>query len=291
MAGSGRRPFLFRGGRAPAGDPDRRLSPVSSRAEVPVRNPTRSSLVLLLAATAFPVPAAPPAAKPEPKAPSFESRFEGMRFRNIGPFRGGRVTAVAGVRGQRNVAYQGATGGGVWKTTDGGTSWEAVSDKDFRTGSVGAVAVRRVGPERRLGRDGRGADPRQRLARRRRLALDRRGADAGSTSAWRPRSRSRPCASTRRTPTSAWVAAQGKVWGPSEERGVYRTKDGGKTWTRVLFVDAATGASDLVLDPSNPRILYAGDLAGRCGARGSSSRAVPGAASGARTTAATPGRS
>jgi hypothetical protein len=72
--------------------------------------------------TSFAAPAAPP------EEPSFESRMEGMRFRNIGPFRGGRVTAVAGVRGQRNVAYQGATGGGVWKTTDGGASWEAVSD-------------------------------------------------------------------------------------------------------------------------------------------------------------------
>ncbi len=222
-----------------------------------MRNPTRSSLALLLAATAFPVPAAPPAAKPEPKAPSFESRFEGMRFRNIGPFRGGRVTAVAGVRGQRNVAYQGATGGGVWKTTDGGTSWEAVSDKDFRTGSVGAVAVAESDPN--VVWAGMGEAP-------------IRGNVSHGDGVWRSTDAGRSwkhlgLAATQqisalrvhpKDPDTAWVAAQGKVWGPSEERGVYRTRDGGKTWARVLFVDAATGASDLVLDPSNPRILYAG---------------------------------
>ena len=98
----------------------------------------------LVLATASPTSFAAPAAPS--KEPSFESRMEGMRFRNIGPFRGGRVTAVAGVRGQRNVAYQGATGGGVWKTTDGGTSWEAVSDKHLKTGSVGAVAVAESDP-------------------------------------------------------------------------------------------------------------------------------------------------
>jgi photosystem II stability/assembly factor-like uncharacterized protein len=183
--------------------------------------------------------------------------MEGMRFRNIGPFRGGRVTAVAGVRGQRNVAYHGATGGGVWKTTDGGTSWEAVSDRDFRTGSVGAVAVAESDPN--VVWAGMGEAP-------------IRGNVSHGDGVWRSTDAGRSwkhlgLAATRqisalrvhpKDPDTAWVAAQGKVWGPSEERGVYRTRDGGKTWTRVLFVDAATGASDLVLDPSNPRVLYAG---------------------------------
>jgi len=222
-----------------------------------VRNPTRSSLVLLLSATALPVLAAPPAGKTEPKVPSFESRMEGLRFRSIGPFRGGRVTAVAGVRGQRNVHYFGGTGGGVWKTTDGGASWEAVSDRDFRTGSVGAVAVAESDPN--VVWAGMGEAP-------------IRGNVSHGDGVWRSTDAGRSwkhlgLAATQqisalrvhpKDPDTAWVAAQGKVWGPSEERGVYRTRDGGKTWTRVLFVDAATGASDLALDPSNPRVLYAG---------------------------------
>lgn len=226
-----------------------------------MKQTTRPVLALLLFAASLPGLAAParpaPPAKETPKAPSFESRFEGMRFRNIGPFRGGRVTAVAGVRGQRNVAYQGATGGGVWKTTDAGASWEPVSDRFFRTGSVGAVAVAESDPN--VVWAGMGEAP-------------IRGNVSHGDGVWRSTDAGRSwkhlgLAATQqisalrvhpKDPDTAWVAAQGKVWGPSEERGVYRTRDGGKTWTRVLFVDAATGASDLVLDPSNPRVLYAG---------------------------------
>ena len=208
--------------------------------------------------------AAPPAAISAPAAPaapskeaSFESRMEGMRFRNIGPFRGGRVTAVAGVRGQRGVHYQGATGGGVWKTADGGASWEAVSDKDFRTGSVGAVAVSESDPN--VVWAGMGEAPiRGNVSHGDGVW---RSTDAGRSWKHLGLPATRQISALRvhpKDPDVAWVAAQGKVWGPNEERGVYRTKDGGRTWTRVLFVDAATGASDLALDPSNPRILYAG---------------------------------
>ena len=222
-----------------------------------MRNVTRTFIALLLSAVARPaVPA--PAPAPEPaKEPSFESRMEGMRFRNIGPFRGGRVTAVAGVRGQRNVAYQGATGGGVWKTTDDGASWEPMSDRDFRTGSVGAVAVAESDPN--VVWAGMGEAPiRGNVSHGDGVW---RSTDAGRTWKHLGLAATQQISALRvhpKDPDTAWVAAQGKVWGPSEERGVYRTRDGGKTWTRVLFVDAATGASDLALDPSNPRILYAG---------------------------------
>ena len=209
----------------------------------------------LVLATAPPASFAAPAAPP--KEPSFESRMEGMRFRYIGPFRGGRVTAVAGVRGQRNVAWQGATGGGVWKTTDGGTSWEAVSDKDFRTGSVGAVAVAESDPN--VVWVGMGEAPiRGNVSHGDGVW---RSTDAGRTWKHLGLAATQQISALRvhpKDPDVAWVAAQGKVWGPSEERGVYRTKDGGRTWTRILFVDANTGASDLSVDPSNPRILYAG---------------------------------
>ena len=209
----------------------------------------------LVFATASPASFA--AAAVSPKAPSFESRMEGLRFRCIGPFRGGRVTAVAGVRGQRDVAWQGATGGGVWRTTDGAASWQAVSDKDFRTGSVGAVAVAESDPN--VVWVGMGEAPiRGNVSHGDGVW---RSTDAGRTWKHLGLSATQQISALRvhpKDPDVAWVAAQGKVWGPSEERGIYRTKDGGKSWTRVLFVDANTGASDLSVDPSNPRILYAG---------------------------------
>lgn len=218
---------------------------------------TRLVLALFLAAVAPAESSAPASPTAPPKEPSFDARMEGLRFRCIGPFRGGRVTAVAGVRGQRNVAYQGATGGGIWKTTDGGTSWEAVSDKDFRTGSVGAVAVSESDPN--VVWAGMGEAPiRGNVSHGDGVW---RSTDAGRT--WKhlglaPTQQISALRVHPKDPDVAWVAAQGRVWGPSEERGIYRTKDGGKTWTRVLFVDASTGASDLVLDPTNPRTLYAG---------------------------------
>ncbi len=218
-------------------------------------------LAFLLASDALPALAATASTKAVDRTgkaePSFESRFAGMRFRNIGPFRGGRVTAVSGVRGQRNVHFHGATGGGVWKTTDAGASWEPVSDGFFRTGSVGAVAVAESDPN--VVWAGMGEAPiRGNVSHGDGVW---RSTDAGRTWKHLGLDATRQIAALRvhpKDPDTAWVAAQGKLWGPSEERGVYRTRDGGKTWTRVLFVDTATGASDLALDPTNPRVLYAG---------------------------------
>ena len=225
-----------------------------------MRHAPLTAVALFLGSAGFPALAAPapaPAAAAAAKAATLDGRMEGMRFRNIGPFRGGRVTAVAGVRGQRDVHYQGATGGGVWKTTDGGATWEPVSDRFFRTGSVGAVAVAESDPN--VVWAGMGEAPiRGNVSHGDGVW---RSTDAGRSWKHLGLEATRQIAAIRvhpKDPDTAWVAAQGKVWGPSEERGVYRTRDGGKSWTRVLFVDAGTGASDLALDPTNPRVLYAG---------------------------------
>jgi photosystem II stability/assembly factor-like uncharacterized protein len=205
-----------------------------------------------------------PAAKPgaqsdqgaKPVAPSLSDQFPGLEFRNIGPFRGGRVTAVAGLRDEPLVYYFGATGGGLWKTTDGGATWKPLADKFLKTASVGAVAI--AESDRNVIFAGMGQAP----IRGNTSHGDGvyKSTDAGAT--WTnvglqdtqqiSRVRIHPA-----NPDIVYAAAQGHVWGPNEDRGVYRTLDGGKTWKKVLFVDDKTGASDLVMDPTNPRILYA----------------------------------
>jgi photosystem II stability/assembly factor-like uncharacterized protein len=183
--------------------------------------------------------------------------FEGLEFRNIGPHRGGRAVAAAGVRGQPLVFYFGGTGGGVWKTTDGGGSWTAVSDKDFKTGSVGAIGIAESDPNVIYVGMGEAAI-RGNVSHGDGVYKSTDGgktwANMGLKSTYQiSRVRVHP-----KNPDLVYVAAQGHVWGPNPDRGVFRSKDAGKTWEKVLFVSDKTGASDLVMDPSNPRILYAG---------------------------------
>lgn len=178
-----------------------------------------------------------------------------MEFRGIGPYRGGRSAAVAGIPDQPMTYYFGATGGGVWRTDDGGQTWRNVSDGYFG-GSIGAVAVSEWDPnvvyvgggEKTVrGNVSHGYGMWKSL-------------DAGKT--WTaigladtrhiPRIRIHP-----RDPDLVYVAALGHLFGPSEERGIYRSRDGGATWERILFVNDNVGAVDLLMDPTNPRILYA----------------------------------
>jgi photosystem II stability/assembly factor-like uncharacterized protein len=193
--------------------------------------------------------------KPAEEKP-LSDRLEGMRFRNIGPFRGGRVTAVTGVVGDRLTYYFGGTGGGVWKTTDGGNRWTPMSDKDFKTGSVGAVAVAESDPN--VVYAGMGEAPiRGNVSRGDGVY---KSMDAGKTWAHLGLADTAQISRVRihpKNPDLVYVAAQGHVWGANDERGIYRSSDGGKSWKKVLFVDAKTGASDLAMDPRNPRILYA----------------------------------
>jgi photosystem II stability/assembly factor-like uncharacterized protein len=212
-----------------------------------------------LLALTMPAPAARTRKGSAPSAargPDLDKRMAGLKYRSIGPYRGGRSTAVTGVRGEPLTFYFGGTGGGVWKTVDGGDHWQPLSDKDFSSGSIGAVAVAESDPNVVFA--GTGESPiRANLSSGDGVY---KSTDGGST--WKnvgltdSRQISRVVIHPK-NPDLVYVAAQGHAWGPNAERGVYRSEDGGKTWKRVLFVDEKTGACDLAMDPANPRVLYA----------------------------------
>jgi len=183
--------------------------------------------------------------------------LDGLQYRNIGPWRGGRVTTVAGTTSDKRVYYMGATGGGVWKTTNAGGDWTNVSDKFFKMGSVGALAVAPSDPNVVVA--GMGESPFRGVASSHGdgVYISR---DAGKTWSNIGLKGSRQISTVHIHPTNPdviWVAVQGSPWAPTEERGVYKTTDGGKTWNKTLFVDETSGIIDLTIDANNPRILYA----------------------------------
>ncbi|WP_394347413.1 WD40/YVTN/BNR-like repeat-containing protein [Ulvibacterium marinum] len=184
-----------------------------------------------------------------------EELYSSLSYRLIGPFRGGRSTAVTGVPGKPNLFYFGATGGGVWKTVNGGRTWENISDGYFG-GSIGAVEVAQSDPnviyvgggEKTLRGNvssGYGVWKTE---------------DAGKT--WKsvgleksrhiPRIRIHP-----QNPDIVYAAVLGNIYKPTQDRGIYKSTDGGETWKKTLFVNDQSGAVDLTLDPNNPRIVYA----------------------------------
>ena len=186
-----------------------------------------------------------------------DSVYSSLKWRNIGPFRGGRTNAVCGVPGNDLLYYAGYTGGGVWKTDDAGTSWKNISDGFFTTGSIGDIAVAPSDPNVVYVGSGEHAV---------RGVMTSYGdgvyksTDAGRT--WKKigLEKTRHISDVvvhPKNPDLVYVAAQGTVHGNNPERGVYRSNDGGQTWKRILHVNDSTGASSLSMDPSNPRILYA----------------------------------
>ena len=221
-----------------------------------MKRPLRVGMVfvfsVLLAAVAH-------AAAPARKAavdPYDQHQLAGLEWRSVGPYRGGRVVAVAGVPGQRNVYYFGGTGGGIWKSTDSGNSWRNMSDGQLGTGSVGAVAVAASDPNVVYAGMGEGCI-RGNVSHGDGVY---RSNDGGLT--WKNVGLrdSRQIGRIRVDPHDAdvaYVAALGHTFGANHERGVFRTRDGGATWKCVLFVNDSTGAVDLSMDPRNPRILYA----------------------------------
>ena len=198
-----------------------------------------------------------------PQANGIDPRLlDAMEWRCIGPPRGGRVVAVAGDPVDPMVFYFGACAGGVWKTYDGGTYWENVSDGYLNTASVGALAVSESDPNVVYAGMGEAC-----------IRGDvtygdgvYRSTDAGKTWTHLGLEDTRHIARVRvhpNDPDVVYVAALGHAFGPNEQRGVFRSTDGGKTWERILFKSEDAGAIDLSMDPTNPRVLYAAIWQGR----------------------------
>jgi photosystem II stability/assembly factor-like uncharacterized protein len=183
--------------------------------------------------------------------------YGGLRWRSIGPARGGRSIGVAGSAARPYEYYFGATGGGLWKTSDGGVTWRAVSDGFFKTSSVGAVAVAESQPDVVYAGMG------EVQLRGNVIQGDGiyKSSDAGKT--WTHMGLAKTMVVSRirvhpSNPDVVYVAALGDPYGPNPDRGIFKTSDGGKTWTSVLSRNDKTGAADLAMDPKNPDVLYAG---------------------------------
>jgi len=208
-----------------------------------------------LLAIAGAVPASAQQSGPEPVYDP--ALYGALQYRLVGPFRGGRVTAVTGVPSQPDTFYMGSTGGGVWKTTDLGETWANVTDdQGFGSASVGAVAVAPSDPN--VVYVGMGSA----CIRGNVSAGDGvyHSTDAGKTWSHVGLDEAGQIGDIQVHPTDPdrlYVAVLGHAFGPNEERGVYRSTDGGTTWEKVLYVSDQAGAVDLAMDPTNPRILFA----------------------------------
>jgi photosystem II stability/assembly factor-like uncharacterized protein len=179
------------------------------------------------------------------------------KYRLVGPFRGGRCAAVTGSYKNKNTFYFGSTGGGIWKTIDGGSNWKNISDKYFG-GTMGAIAV--APSDETILYAGEGENSlRGNVSEG--LGGMWRSDDAGKT--WRNIGLKEGRHIVRiiihpKNPDIVWVAVIGHLFGAHEERGVFKTTDGGKTWKKTLYVNDQTGCSDLVMEPGNPTVFYAG---------------------------------
>jgi photosystem II stability/assembly factor-like uncharacterized protein len=189
-------------------------------------------------------------------AQHFDKRlFQELRWRSIGPARGGRVLAVTGVRGQPEAYYFGSVGGGVWKTNDAGRTWKPIFDSQ-PVASIGAIAVAPLDSNVIYVGSGE-ADMRSSISYGNGMY---KSTDGGKTWAFCGLRDSRQIGRVLVDPRDAnrvFVAALGHAYGPNAERGVYRSKDGGKNWQRILFHDEDTGAIDLAFEPGNPKTIYA----------------------------------
>ncbi len=214
------------------------------------------AILLVAGLTAGPSGAHARSAPVSPDGPVPESMLSGLRYHMVGPSRGGRVTAVAGHRAQPGTFYMGASGGGVWKTTDYGHDWFPISDGVFATGSIGAIAVAESSPDIlyvSTGSDG----------LRSNVIIGKgvyKSTDAGAT--WthiglEDTGNTGSVLIHPGNPDIVYVAAIGNPFAPNPERGIYRSRDGGSSWEHVLFVSDKTGAVDLEFAPGQPETVYA----------------------------------
>ncbi|TWU03078.1 Xyloglucanase Xgh74A precursor [Symmachiella macrocystis] len=186
----------------------------------------------------------------------FQQSIQALEWRNIGPFNGGRGTSVVGHPTDRNVFYFGHSSGGLWKTEDAGAYWIPVGDGQFRYASVGAIALHEKNPD--IMYVGLG-EPQMRQSVSWGDGMYKT-TDGGETWTHLGLEEARQISKViihPDDPNRVYVASMGHTWGESPERGVFRTKDGGKTWDKVLFKSDKTGAIDMAMSPENPNILFA----------------------------------
>ena len=188
---------------------------------------------------------------------NLDSIFNTLKFRNIGPFRGGRSNSGSGVNGDPLTYYMTTTGGGVWKTTDAGQHWRNISDGFFKSGSVGAISVSNSNPNILYVGMGEHA-PRGVMTAHGNGVY--KSTDAGETWVHLGLEKTQHISRIQihpENPDILWVAAQGALHGKSNDRGIYKSTNGGKSWKKVLYVNSSTGASELSIDINHPNILYA----------------------------------
>lgn len=195
--------------------------------------------------------------KKDSAAQELNNFFKPVKWRNIGPFRGGRSVTATGVVGNPTTYYMGTTGGGLWKTEDMGTSWTNISDGFFKTGSVGAVAVAESDPN--IVYVGMGEHAVRGVMTHHGDGVYK-STDAGKT--WKKIGLDHSQHIARivihpKDPNTVFVAVQGALYSKSSQRGIYKSTDGGVTWKNVLYVDEKTGCAELSMDMNNPTILYA----------------------------------
>ncbi|HMI01321.1 MAG TPA: hypothetical protein VK541_02495 [Pedobacter sp.] len=182
--------------------------------------------------------------------------FKGMKYRNVGPARGGRSLAIAGSASRKNEYYFGAVGGGLWKTVDGGLTWKPVTDGQLNSSSVGAIGISSSNPD--IIYIGMGeSEFRGNIMQGDGIY---KSVDAGKT--WKNvgLKNSQTVSRIRVHPTNpniVYASVLGNPFGPNEERGVFKTIDGGLTWKKVLYKGDKAGAEDLIIDPNNPDVIYA----------------------------------
>ncbi|MCP9746005.1 VPS10 domain-containing protein [Lacihabitans sp. CS3-21] len=196
-----------------------------------------------------------PVAVESPKQ-DYKKLYDGLQWRNVGPFRGGRSLAVAGHKDHPMTYYYGAVGGGVWKTSDGGQNWAYTGDSTFKSSSVGAIAVAPSDPNVLYVGMGE-ADMRSNISYGDGMY---KSTNAGKSWKHIGLPKADAIATIEVHPTDhnlVYVAAVGNPFAPNKERGVFRSKDGGKSWEHILAKDDSTGAYHVRIDPNNPRVIYA----------------------------------